>query len=79
MREIKMEPTLHIGRMIQRQLKASGRTVVWFADQLCCSRVNVYKIFKKDNIDIVLLIRICKILDHDFFHDISVLAGIVAN
>lgn len=65
--------------MIQYQLKSSGRTVVWFAVKLCCSRVNVYKIFKKDNIDIVLLIRICKILEYDFFHDVSVLVGIVAN
>ena len=34
-------------------------------------RPNIYKIFKKENIDIHLLWRISCILDHDFFRDLS--------
>lgn len=66
-----MIPTLfvmiHIGQEIEHTLKEQGRTVTWFADQLCCTRPNVYKIFKKDNIDLKLLGRISDILGVDFF------------
>ncbi|MDC2394442.1 hypothetical protein OU990_25590 [Bacteroides ovatus] len=41
------------------------------ATQLCCTRPNVYKIFRKENIDIHLLWRISCILGHDFFRDLS--------
>ena len=55
----------------ERTLHEQGRTVTWFAGQLCCTRPNIYKIFKKENIDIHLLWRISCILDHDFFRDLS--------
>lgn len=58
---------IHIGQLIERTLKEQGRTVTWFAGQLCCTRPNVYKIFKKDNMDIKLLVRISDILQVDFF------------
>ena len=62
---------LHIGRHISRTLHEQGRTVTWFARQLCCTRPNVYKIFAKENIDVSLLWRISCILGHDFFQDLS--------
>lgn len=43
---------LHIGQLIACTLHEQGRTVTWFARQLCCTRPNVYKIFGKENIDI---------------------------
>ena len=46
-------------------------TINWFASQLHCDRRNVYRIFTKDNIDIQLLRRICEVLRHDFFADLS--------
>lgn len=46
-------------------------TISWFAAQLHCDRRNIYRIFSKDNIDILLLIRISKVLGHDFFADLS--------
>ncbi len=58
---------IHIGQLIEQTLKEQGRTVTWFAGQLCCTRPNVYKIFKKDNMDIKLLVRISDILQVDFF------------
>lgn len=57
--------------MLERELKAQGRSVSWLAEKLCCSRTNAYKIIKKQNIDIELLLRISKILQHDFFRQIS--------
>lgn len=62
---------LHAGKLIEQTLRAQGRTVTWFASQLCCTRPNVYKIFGKSNIDIHMLLRISNILNHDFFNDIS--------
>lgn len=63
---------IHIGKLIERTLHDQGRTVTWFAAQLCCTRPNIYKIFAKENIDLHLLWRISAILGHDFFQDISV-------
>ncbi len=60
-----------IGEKIREELIKQQRTVSWFAKQINCSRTNVYKIFGKDNLDLKLLFRICQILNHDFFRDIS--------
>lgn len=62
---------IHAGQLIERKLHEQGRSVTWFAMQLCCTRPNVYKIFKKENIDVHLLWRISCILQYDFFHDFS--------
>lgn len=44
---------------------------MWFADQLACSRTNIYKIFERTSIDTADLLRICTILDYDFFAEYS--------
>jgi len=62
---------IHTGQLIERKLHEQGRTVTWFAAQLCCTRPNVYKIFRKESIDIPLLWRISRILEYNFFHEIS--------
>ncbi len=58
---------LHIGKIIEEELNRQERSVTWFAKKLFCDRTNVYKIFKRQNIDAELLIRISCILKHDFF------------
>lgn len=62
---------IHVGKLIECTLREQGQTVTWFARKLCCTRPNVYKIFKKKSIDIQLLWRISCILKHDFFLDLS--------
>ena len=62
---------IHAGQLIKDTLHRQGRTVTWFAAQLCCTRPNVYKIFNKENVDVYLLWRISLILQHDFFKDLS--------
>lgn len=63
---------LHIGKRIKEVFDAGPKshTVAWLAEQLCCDRRNVFRIFKRDNIDIVLLDRLGQILEHDFFADL---------
>lgn len=62
---------MHIGQRIKEVVKERGITVVTFARSIPCSRENVYRIFKNENIDIFLLKRISHVLDYDFFKDIS--------
>lgn len=46
-------------------------TIQWFAERLCCDRRNIYRIFERENIDIIMLMRISNILQHDFFKDLT--------
>jgi len=62
---------LHIGKAIFKTMKAQRRTATWLANEICVTRTHIYKIFEKENLDILLLIRISKALNHDFFADIS--------
>lgn len=58
---------LHIGHLIQTQLKADRRSVGWLAREIGCTRNNVYKIFNKASLDTDLLLRISKALQFNFF------------
>ena len=60
-----------IGLLIKQRLEEEERTVAWFARKLSCSYANIYKIFGKQSLDTELLTRISKILNHDFFQDLS--------
>lgn len=58
---------IHIGRLIKDRLEERNMTIVDFSRELGCSRVNIYKILDKYSLDSNLLLRISKILEHDFF------------
>ena len=60
---------IHIGSLIEQELRRQDRSVTWFAGELHCDRTNVYKVFKKKSIDTQLLENICIILRHNFFLD----------
>ncbi len=62
---------MNVGEKVKTELKRQGRTARWLASQIPCERTNVYKIFKRPDIDTDLLQRISVILDHDFFKDLS--------
>lgn len=62
---------MHIGQRIKDVFIERGITVVSFARSIPCSRENVYRIFKNENIDILQLKRIGRILGHDFFKELS--------
>lgn len=63
----------HIGNLIREVFDSQPKshTVSWFAAQLNCRRGNIYNIFNRPTIDTALLHRICIILEHDFFADLS--------
>ncbi len=62
-----MTETLHIGNEIRNELLRQGRSVAWLARELGCKREQCYRIFAKKSIDTDLLLRISKILQHNFF------------
>ncbi len=62
---------MHIGKRIKDELHRQGRSIVWFSENLCCTRSNVYKIFDRASVDTILLRRISVLLEHDFFNDLS--------
>lgn len=64
--------SMHIGKEIQKLMRQQGRTTVWLARQLGCARTFIYRIYERPSIDTSLLLRISKILEHDFFCDYSV-------
>ncbi len=56
----------HAGERVKEVFDASGLSVSEFARRLHCHRQNVYDIFKRQDIDLSLLQRISKVLEHDF-------------
>ena len=60
---------IHIGSLIEQELRRQDRSVTWFATELRCDRTNIYKVFKKKSIDTKLLEDISVILQHNFFLD----------
>jgi len=61
----------HIGILIREEFDRQRHSIGWLARQLACDRSNVYRLFQRESIDTATLKRLCKILNHDFFHDLS--------
>ncbi len=58
---------VNIGKEIEAELRRQERGATWLASKLYCDRSNVYKIFKRKDIDTSTLIRISTILNRNFF------------
>lgn len=64
---------MHIGAYIKEVFDNGPKTwtVTWFARELNCDRRNIYNIFARQSIDTELLMRISRILGHNFFLALS--------
>lgn len=58
---------IHIGSIVKEQVANKGIRVAWLAEQLHCHRNNIYKIYEKQWIDTHVLLKLCFLLDYDFF------------
>lgn len=67
--KIRNEQTL--GEKIKNLIKEKGYTVTEFAQKVNCSRRTLYEIFKKDSIEVDLLMRISKVLNYNFFNELN--------
>lgn len=72
-RKINTNKIMHIGELIRAEFlkHEKSHSATWFAQQLNCNRANIYNIFSRSSIDTELLYRISKVLDHNFFKDLS--------
>lgn len=66
-----MAESVHIGHLIQEELRRQGRTVAWFSQQLNTSRMACYRIFHSYSIDTHVLFLVSELLDRDFFAEYS--------
>jgi predicted transcriptional regulator len=62
-----MTNKIHIGKTIKELLNTQGVSVPDFADKISCTPRNVYKIFRKADIDTALLARINSALGKNLF------------
>jgi len=62
-----MQEDIHIGKLIKKQIHEEGRSITWFARKLSYERRNIYNLFEKPSLNSHLLLRISKILKHNFF------------
>jgi transcriptional regulator with XRE-family HTH domain len=60
-------PDVVIGSKIQAVFESRNMKLSDFADELGTVRQNVYRIFKKKDLDTGLLIKVSEVLNHNFF------------
>ena len=58
---------IHIGQLIETELKKQERSPTWLARKINCERPNIYYIFKQASINTELLRLISQALNVDFF------------
>ena len=62
---------LHIGQRLKEVAAERGLTSRDIAEAVPCDRSNIYDIFHRESISVQLLVRLCEILKHDFFAELS--------
>ena len=60
-----------IGELIEREVRKQQIPITQFEEMICCQRNNVYDIFRRSKLDIILLKRISEVLKHNFFKDLA--------
>ena len=64
---------IHCGHLIKKELQRQRRSVAWLANEMSCTRGNMYKILERPYLSSDFIIRVSVKLQHDFFYDISLL------
>lgn len=62
---------IHVGNIIKKRLEQDGRSVRWFAEQMNSDRSNMYKILSRSHLNSDFVMRASRIIEHDFFKDVS--------
>lgn len=60
-----------IGELIENEVRKQQIPITEFAKMIYCQRNNVYDIFKRNKMDIAQLKQISKVLNHNFFKELS--------
>jgi DNA-binding Xre family transcriptional regulator len=59
--------SLHIGKLVAKVVKEKGIKPIVLADKIHTSKQNLNHIFKRENIDTAILLKLCSALDYNFF------------
>ncbi len=62
---------MHVGNLIKRILDKKRISVREFATMANSERTNMYRILNRESLDVSVLERYSRILNHNFFHDLS--------
>ncbi len=62
---------IHIGSIIEQELRRQRRSVRWLAEELYLDRSNAYRLLRRQSIDTDMLVRISRVLGRDFFAEYS--------
>ena len=62
-----LQSNIHIGHLVQAQLKADQRSASWLSREIGCTRNHVYKIFNRPSLDADLILKISIVLSFNFF------------
>lgn len=68
---LKLYVMIHIGKLVRTKLRERAHTCVWLAEQMGCSRTNLYKIFNKQHVNSRDLEKLSVILNYNFFEVLS--------
>lgn len=61
---------IHIGKLIQSFVKENHINSAQLARDICKTRQNIYDLYKRDDVEVKLLLAISEALHHNFFEDI---------
>ena len=61
---------IHIGKLIQSFVKENHINSAQLARDICRTRQNMYDLYKRDDIEVKLLLAISEALNHNFFEEI---------
>lgn len=63
--------SIHVGSLVRTELLRQQKSVSWLAEQLGIQRPNCYRILNAQSLQSELLCRLCRVMQHDFFLEIS--------
>jgi predicted transcriptional regulator len=62
---------IHIGQLIKKVVRESNIKDVDFAKKISKSKQNVYDLYKRNDVEVKLLLTVSQALDYDFFQHFS--------
>ena len=75
-----MDENFHMGRLIRAELDRQEHSVSWFAKKIQTEYSNCFYIFKRQIVDVDLLMRISIVLKHNFFVEMaSYMNSVISN
>ena len=66
-----MDENFHMGKLIRAELDRQEHSVSWFARKVQTEYSNCFYIFKRQIVDVDLLMRISIVLRHNFFNEMA--------